>query len=44
MKKVMIAVLFLLLLGGYLLSQYWYYLPGIVADIVSPIGENQPPQ
>lgn len=26
---------------GILLSQYWYYLPGIVSDFVSPIGENQ---
>lgn len=42
MKKVVIAVLGLVLVGGYLLSQYWYYLPGIIADIVSPIGENQP--
>lgn len=42
MKKVVAAVLGLLLVGGYGWSQYWYYLPGIIADIVSPIGENQP--
>jgi len=42
MKKVMIGVLGLVLVGGYPLSQYWYFLPGIIADIVNPIGENQP--
>jgi len=42
MKKVVISLLGLVVVGGYLLSQYWYYLPGIIADVVSPIGENQP--
>jgi len=42
MKKVVTGVLGLVVVGGYLLSQYWYYLPGIISDIVSPIAENQP--
>ncbi len=42
MKKVVVGVLGLVLVGGYWLSQYWYYVPGIIADIVNPIGENQP--
>lgn len=41
MTKVMIGLLGLVMVGGYLFSQYWYYLPGIISDIVSPIGENQ---
>ena len=42
MKKVMIGLLGLVVVGGYLFSQYWYYLPGIISEFVSPIGENQP--
>lgn len=42
MKKLAAGMIGVLLVGGYWLSQYWYYLPGIIADIVSPIGENQP--
>ena len=41
MKKVLIGLLGLVVVGGYLLSQYWYYLPGIIAGIVAPVGENQ---
>lgn len=41
MKKVIIGLLGLVVLGSYLFSQYWYYLPGIISDFVSPIGENQ---
>ena len=42
MKKVLIGLVGVVVIGGILLSQYWYYLPGILSDIVSPIGENQP--
>jgi len=41
MKKILMGVGVFVVTGGYLLSQYWYYLPGIISDIVSPIGENQ---
>ncbi len=41
MKKVLIGLAGVLVVGGLVLSQYWYYLPGIIFDIVSPIGENQ---
>lgn len=41
MKKVIIGLLGLVVVGSYLFSQYWYYLPGIISDFVSPIGENQ---
>ena len=42
MKKVIIGLFSLSVVGGYLFSQYWYYLPGIVSEFISPIGENQP--
>ena len=41
MKKILIAVGVFVVAGGYLLSQYWYYLPGIISGIVAPVGENQ---
>ena len=41
MKKSLIGVGVFVVAGGYLLSQYWYYLPGIMLAIVDPIGENQ---
>jgi arylsulfatase A-like enzyme len=41
MKKILIGTGAFVVAGGFLLSQYWYYLPGIIADIVDPIGENQ---
>lgn len=42
MKKIAIGLVGVVLVGGYLFSQYWYYLPGIISGITSPIGENQP--
>ncbi|MDA9847372.1 sulfatase-like hydrolase/transferase [Luminiphilus sp.] len=41
MKKTLIGVGAFAVAAGYLLSQYWYYLPGIISDIVAPVGENQ---
>jgi arylsulfatase A-like enzyme len=33
-----------LAIGGYLFSQYWYYIPGILQSIRDPIQPNQPVQ
>ena len=33
------GLLAIALLGGWLFSQYWYYMPGIITSIVSPIGD-----
>ena len=41
MEKTLIGAGAFVVAGGFLLSQYWYYLPGIISDIVAPIGENQ---
>jgi arylsulfatase A-like enzyme len=41
MKKTLIGAGAFVVAAGFLLSQYWYYLPGIISDIVAPIGENQ---
>lgn len=42
MKKIAIGLVGVVLVGGYLFSQYWYYLPGIIAGITNPVAENQP--
>ncbi|MDH3642780.1 MAG: sulfatase-like hydrolase/transferase, partial [Gammaproteobacteria bacterium] len=42
MKKFLIVLAVLAGIGGWLFSQYWYYLPGIISGIVNPVGENQP--
>jgi len=41
MKNVLIITAVLVAAGVWAFSQYWYYLPGIVSRIVSPIGEFQ---
>jgi len=41
MKKVLIGFVGVVVAGSILLSQYWYYLPGMLSDIVDPIAENQ---
>lgn len=41
MKKVLIGFVGVVVVGSILLSQYWYYLPGMLSDIVDPIAENQ---
>ena len=41
MKKTLIGAGAFVVVAGFLLSQYWYYLPGIISEIVAPIGENQ---
>ena len=42
MKKLLIGLVALAVVGGWLFSRYWYYLPGIVSDIVNPVGDNRP--
>ena len=42
MKKLVVTLAILAAAGGWLFSQYWYHLPGIISGIVSPVGENQP--
>ena len=41
MKKVFLGVVLLIAVLGYLFSRYWYFLPGIISSIVSPIQDNQ---
>ena len=41
MKKFFVYAAILTAIGGWLFSQYWYYLPGIISDIVKPIGEHR---
>ena len=31
-----------LVVGGYLFYQYWYYLPGLISVLQEPVGENRP--
>jgi arylsulfatase A-like enzyme len=40
MKKLGVVVV-LVAAGAWAWSQYWYYLPGLISDIVSPVGEFQ---
>ena len=40
MKKYwLMGVVAMALLGGWLFSKYWYYMPGIISKVVSPIAE-----
>ena len=40
MKNYVLAGLLLLaILGGWLFSKYWFYMPGIISSIVSPVAE-----
>ncbi len=41
MKKLLIIAVLLVAAGVWAFTQYWYYLPGIISGIVSPVGENQ---
>lgn len=41
MKKTLIGVGAFVMAGGYLLSQYWFHLPGIISNLVSPIAAHQ---
>ena len=41
MKKIALFCISIALVSGVLFSQYWYYLPGIISDIVAPIGDNR---
>lgn len=40
--KIALCVAAALATGTYLASQYWYYLPGIMASIKDPVGPNRP--
>ena len=33
------GLLAIVLFGGWLFSKYWYYMPGIISSVVSPIAE-----
>ena len=40
MKKYwLMGLLAIVLFGGWLFSKYWYYMPGIISNLVSPIAE-----
>lgn len=41
MKKILALLAFAAILGGWLFSQYWYFLPGIIQGFLDPVGENQ---
>ena len=42
MKILLIGLAALAVVAGWLFSQYWFYLPGIVAGIVDPVADNRP--
>ena len=42
MKILLIGLAALAVVASWLFSQYWYYLPGIVAGIVDPVADNRP--
>jgi len=42
MKMLLIGLAALAVVAGWLFSQYWFYLPGIVAGIVDPVADNRP--
>ena len=41
MKKILALLAFAAILGWWLFSQYWYFLPGIIQGFLDPVGENQ---
>ena len=41
MKKILFLVAIAAVVGGWLFSQYWYFLPGIIQGFLDPIGEFQ---
>lgn len=41
MKKTLIGVGAFFMAGGYLLSQYWFHLPGIISNLASPIAVHR---
>ena len=41
MRNFLIGLAIVAAIGGYLFSQYWYYVPGIISAIADPVGENQ---
>ena len=42
MKNLLIGLAIVASVGGYLFSQYWYYLPGVISGVMDPIGDNEP--
>lgn len=41
MKKILVLVVVIAVVGGWSFSQYWYFLPGIIQGFLDPIGEFQ---
>ncbi|MEJ2178017.1 MAG: sulfatase-like hydrolase/transferase [Gammaproteobacteria bacterium] len=41
MKKILVLLVVVVAVGGWLFSQYWYFLPGIIQGFLDPIGEYQ---
>lgn len=41
-KTIAFGVVGIALVGGYLFTQYWYHIPGIISGITNPVGKNQP--
>jgi arylsulfatase A-like enzyme len=40
-KKFLLITAILIATGGWLFSQYWYYLPGIISGFVNPVGAHR---
>jgi arylsulfatase A-like enzyme len=40
-NKILVLVVVVVAMGGWLFSQYWYFLPGIIQGFLDPIGEYQ---
>ena len=41
MKKILVLAVVIAAAGGWLFSQYWYFLPGLIQGFLDPIGEYQ---
>ena len=42
MRRILIGLGVAAAIGGYLFSEYWYYLPGIISGVMDPVGNNRP--
>ncbi|MFP6807442.1 MAG: sulfatase-like hydrolase/transferase [Pseudomonadales bacterium] len=41
MKKIFAGIVVIAVVGGFLFSKYWYYLPGIISTILAPVAEHK---
>ena len=41
MNKILVLLVVVGVVGGWLFSQYWYFLPGIIQGFLDPIGVYQ---